>query len=566
MEPFEVMISESQERMLCVVAPERLDEVLALCAPLGGARHADRRRSPTRAGCACSTATSWWATCRWRRWWTTARSTTSSPRRRPSRSTRRRHGSSPTTPSRAETLLALLRSPSIASKRWAFEQYDSIVGSRTVRRPEAADAAVLSARAGRRRAAPSRCRSTATAGGWPAIRTRARSRRCSSARANLACVGAEPLGLTNCLNFGNPEKPHIAWQLTRAVEGLAAACEALGVPVVGGNVSLYNEGGGGPIYPTPVVGMVGQLPDPAARGRHRASRAEGDQIALLGPFRPALAGSELEKLRGALAGGLPDVDLELVRTPPGRCCARPCAAAGSSSAHDVSEGGLACALAECCMAGGIGARVDSPRCSGGCRTAAPATRRCSAREPAASLDLGPARDDRRDLPRRPAADGLLRLGEVGGESLELTAGIATLSSVGRGGASRVLRAGFPTASHDSHGAHRVPRRSSRRVRGLRRLRAGVRRRAPRLLRPVRAAAPRPGVRGHRHLRRRPHHGRCATSASCHRSSTSRSCARSPATWRSATCATPPPARAPGRTPSRSTARTAASSPSPTTAT
>ena len=85
--------------------------------------------------------------------------------------------------------------------------------------------------------------------------------------ANLACVGAEPLGLTNCLNFGNPEKPHIAWQLTRAVAGLGDACRALGVPVVGGNVSLYNEGGEGPIFPTPVVGMVGELPDARRAGR-----------------------------------------------------------------------------------------------------------------------------------------------------------------------------------------------------------------------------------------------------------------------------------------------------------
>ena len=90
--------------------------------------------------------------------------------------------------------------------------------------------------------------------------------------ANLACVGAEPLGLTNCLNFGNPEKPHVAWQLTRAVEGMAAACRAFGVPVVGGNVSLYNEGPEGPIYPTPVVGMVGELPD--ARARRRAAFAQ----------------------------------------------------------------------------------------------------------------------------------------------------------------------------------------------------------------------------------------------------------------------------------------------------
>ncbi len=92
--------------------------------------------------------------------------------------------------------------------------------------------------------------------------------------ANLACVGAEPLGLTNCLNFGNPEKPHVAWQLSEAVEGLAQACEALGVPVVGGNVSLYNEAPSGPIFPTPVVGMVGQLPD-AARARAARLRLRG---------------------------------------------------------------------------------------------------------------------------------------------------------------------------------------------------------------------------------------------------------------------------------------------------
>ena len=104
--------------------------------------------------------------------------------------------------------------------------------------------------------------------------------------ANLACVGAEPLGLTNCLNFGNPEKPHVAWQLERSVAGMADALEALGVPVVGGNVSLYNESGGGPIYPTPVVGMVGKLPDPE-RAPGTAFAEEGHAVALAGPFQPA---------------------------------------------------------------------------------------------------------------------------------------------------------------------------------------------------------------------------------------------------------------------------------------
>ena len=159
-----------------------------------------------------------------------------------------------------------------------FEQYDPIVGSRTIRRPQSADAAVL-------------VLEPDGGSGALAISIDGNGRRVAcdpytgAAEAvlecarNLACVGAEPLGLTNCLNFGNPEKPHIAWQLTRAVEGLRDACLALGVPVVGGNVSLYNEGGEGPIYPSPIVGMVGKLPEPAAVPRVGFAE-EGHAIAL----------------------------------------------------------------------------------------------------------------------------------------------------------------------------------------------------------------------------------------------------------------------------------------------
>jgi phosphoribosylformylglycinamidine synthase len=173
---------------------------------------------------------------------------------------------------------------------------------------------------------------------------------------NLACVGAEPLGLTNCLNFGNPEKPHIAWQLTQAVEGLRDACLALGVPVVGGNVSLYNEGGGGPIYPTPIVGMVGRLPDPERVPRVGFAR-EGHAIALVGPFAPALEGSELDKLRGRLAGSLPAVDLE-AQTRALQALREAVRGGSLATVHDVAEGGLAVALAECCIEGGLGARVN----------------------------------------------------------------------------------------------------------------------------------------------------------------------------------------------------------------
>ena len=181
-------------------------------------------------------------------------------------------------------LCALLGAPNVASKRWAFEQYDSVVGSRTARRPEAADAAVLMLPESDRAIAVAidgngrRVACDPYAGAVEAVLECAQ---------NLACVGAEPLGLTNCLNFGNPEKPNVAWQLDRAVLGLADACLALRVPVVGGNVSLYNETEQGPIYPTPVVGMVGELPDPA-KAPGLAPR-EGDRLVLVGSVR-ALAG------------------------------------------------------------------------------------------------------------------------------------------------------------------------------------------------------------------------------------------------------------------------------------
>src|SRR3954453_22448152 len=303
MEPFEIMVSESQERMLCVCTDERVDDVLAVCAKweVGGTvigeitdtghmrmyHHGelvgdvpvvalvddcplyDLEPEPPRGH----------------------------PYPHPERVI---HTEEPD-----ELLLELLRSPNIASRRPVFEQYDWLVGSRTTRRPEDADAAVLHLGDGRAIAVSidgngRRVACDPYLGAVEAV---------LECAANLACVGAEPLGLTNCLNCGNPEKPHIAWQLSEAVRGLGDACRALSVPVVGGNVSLYNEGSEGPIYPTPVVGMVGSLPNPAAVPG-MGFRAEGHGIALVGLFQPALAGSEHEKLSGGLADGLPALDLE----------------------------------------------------------------------------------------------------------------------------------------------------------------------------------------------------------------------------------------------------------------
>ena len=184
---------------------------------------------------------------------------------------------------------------------------------------------------------------------YEAVLTRAGHR--VTCAANLAVVGAEPLGVTNCLNFGNPEKPGVAWQLGRAVEGLAEACRALEAPVVGGNVSLYNETPQGPIYPTPVVGMVGELPDPEKVAGENWQ--EGDAVALVGPFDPSLAGSELEKQRGELGKGLPVREIGPVKTAIElvRDAVR---SGGVRTATDVSDGGLSTALAELSISSGIG--------------------------------------------------------------------------------------------------------------------------------------------------------------------------------------------------------------------
>ncbi|MEA2443821.1 MAG: phosphoribosylformylglycinamidine synthase subunit PurL, partial [Thermoleophilales bacterium] len=351
MEPFEIMVSESQERMLAVVEPARLDEVLAVCRrwevgadAIGEVTTGDRLR--VLAGEEVVGDVSVTALVDECPLYDLEPAPVSPAALYPPSSARL------TSEDPGEILLALLGSPNVASRAPVFEQYDSIVQSRTVRRPAQADAAVLALEGG----------------GAIAVSIDGNGRRvaCDPYRgaaeavyecaANLACVGAEPLGLTNCLNFGNPEKPHVAWQLERAVAGLADACRELGVPVVGGNVSLYNEGVEGPIYPTPVVGMVGELPDPARAGRLGFCR-EGDAIALVGPFQPELPGSELAKLRGeSLPDELFDVDTyELGATR--QLIVDAVRADDLSSAHDVAEGGLAVALAECCLAGGIGASV-----------------------------------------------------------------------------------------------------------------------------------------------------------------------------------------------------------------
>jgi phosphoribosylformylglycinamidine synthase subunit PurL len=376
LEPFEVMVSESQERMLCVVVPSDVEAVLALCerwevggSAIGSITVSERLRvfagetlvgdMPVRAlvdDCPLyDLSPSPPAVPIYPAPTPVLAPPTSSPDPPSQRTSREAGGGSPDGGSGAglaDALLALLSSPNIASRRPLFEQYDSIVQSRTVRRPEAADAAVLQLPDGSALGVSIDCNGRRVAAD-PYRGTVGAVLECAS---NLACVGAEPLGTTNNLNFGNPEKPHIAWQLCEAVRGLGDACRALEAPIVGGNVSLYNEGPAGPIYPTPVVGMVGRLPDAARAGRLGWAR-EGDAVALVGPFAPALAASELAKLWGhQLPPRLPAIDVGAVRNA--QFAVRGAVRVGAlSNAHDIAEGGLAVALAECCLAGGLGVEV-----------------------------------------------------------------------------------------------------------------------------------------------------------------------------------------------------------------
>ncbi|MQA75592.1 MAG: phosphoribosylformylglycinamidine synthase subunit PurL [Solirubrobacterales bacterium] len=426
MEPFEIMVSESQERMLAVVEPGDVERVLALCerwqtgaAVVGEVTDTGHFRVlredevvgdiPVAAlvdGCPLYDLAPV-EPAGWLYGNNVPPTSSASPPGAAGSAAARGARLSP-----SDILTTLLASPSIASKRWAFEQYDSIVGSHTVRRPETADAAVLN---------------LPEAGTAIAVAIDGNGRRVAcdpyagtveavlEGAQNLACVGAEPLGLTNCLNFGNPEGSHVAWQLDRSTQALADACEALGVPVVGGNVSLYNETAAGPIYPTPVIGMVGELGDVERIGGI-ALRAN-DAIALVGPFAPSVAGSELAKLRGELGLGLlaPPIDLvraaielvrEAVRAGAVRC------------AHDVSDGGLACALAECALAGGVGLRAElGPLCESRDLSA----EACLFGEGSGGFVLAGDRPAIERLVADLGEAGAILLGEAGGDRIELSA-------------------------------------------------------------------------------------------------------------------------------------------------
>ena len=342
MEPWEVMISESQERMVAIVRPQMVEAVEQVLdrwelghSVIGGVTASGELRA----------------------FWQDelvgeipARFLTEDCPRYDVIFERR-----PVTPEQeiadpprvAQALSALLASPNLRSREFVFRRYDQLVGSRTVRRP-GLDAAVLRLRPSLRGLALALdgqgrvARLDPFTGGALAVLEAAR---------NVACTGGEPLGFTDCLNFGNPEKPEIGWELTEAINGIAAACGALGLPIVSGNVSLYNETNGRAIHPTPVVGAVGLVPD--VRCVPKGWR-EGDSVLLAEASPLSLAGSEYQALFGQVSGipGPLDLDAE-ARLISFLWQAAPLC----SLVHDSSEGGLAVCLAEAAIFSGCGAEL-----------------------------------------------------------------------------------------------------------------------------------------------------------------------------------------------------------------
>lgn len=253
-----------------------------------------------------------------------------------------------------ETLNALLKAPTIASKEWVYDQYDYQVRTSTVVAP-GSDAAVIRVRGTNKGLAMTTdCNSRyiyldPEVGGAIAVAEAAR---------NIVATGGTPLAITDCLNFGNPEKPEIFWQIEKSADGISAACTALNAPVIGGNVSLYNERSGEAVYPTPTIGMVGLIED-LAHVTTQEVKATGDVVFVIGDTKTEFGGSELQKLlnNGVISGKAPAIDLQ-IEAARQQALLKAIKAGIVQSAHDVAEGGLAVALAETTFgANGLGVEV-----------------------------------------------------------------------------------------------------------------------------------------------------------------------------------------------------------------
>ncbi len=345
MTPYEIMLSESQERMLVVAEPDRIDEIRAVCqkwdldaTPIGTVTgdgifrivHEGRVVAAIPGqelvdGCPMH-----------------------SPPAAESPAARARRGETPrvAAPDISTALELLLDAPTVASKRWVYEQFDGTVRAGTVMTPgsEAGVLHVANTAFGIAMTVDCNARHVQLdpyEGGKGAVAEAAR---------NIACTGAVPLGITDCLNFGNPERPEIFFQFAEACRGIGDACRAFGTPVTGGNVSLYNQSPTGAIDPTPTIGMIGLLAD-VTKAVPSHFRQGGDAILLLGATTGHLGGSAYwAELLGAPVGAPPPIDLQRERALQ-RFLIAGADSRLLTSAHDLSDGGFAVALAECCIGG-----------------------------------------------------------------------------------------------------------------------------------------------------------------------------------------------------------------------
>ena len=352
MTAYELMLSESQERMLLVVEKGREDEIRAVFAQWGldavevGVVTDDQRfRLMQHGRCVADLPV---------KALTDEAPVAHPPSHEPARFAQWQQMTpwQPTIDDAQDTLLKLLARPSIASKAWVYEQFDHMVQTNTVVRP-GSDAAVVRIRGTRKALAMTTdCNARyleldPEVGGRIAVAEAAR---------NLVCSGARPLGVTDGLNYGSPEKPEIFWQLKQSIKGLSDACRALNVPVIGGNVSLYNEHDDIAVYPTPVIGMVGLIEDVDTITTQYFCAA-GDHVYLLGDTLPEFGGSELQYMEtGDIAGRAPALDLT-VEARRQQQVLHAIRSGWVNAAHDVAEGGLAVAIAEMTTSGHLGAAL-----------------------------------------------------------------------------------------------------------------------------------------------------------------------------------------------------------------
>ncbi|MCB2155013.1 phosphoribosylformylglycinamidine synthase subunit PurL [bacterium] len=366
MSAYEIMLSESQERMLAVCEPARVSEALEVCerwecggVVIGEVTDSGHMVVRHRGGIVADIPA--------------APLTEEAPVYHPESDDPILPQPVPTIPtveraSVGKWLLRLLASPTVASKRWAWRRYDHMVQTNTVVRPGDGDAAVLRVRGEGKHADKFIAVTGDGNARWVARDARLGGQLAvSEAARNLVCVGAEPVGLTNCLNFGSPEKPKIFGAFKNCVAGMGYACRRLNVPVTGGNVSLYNEHDGIAVPPTPMIGMVGLIED-AAHITRSGFRQKGDSILLLGARPLSIDGSEFAKLTlGPDMPGKPPIGgsiaFDLEEEARLQAIVLEAIRAGLvHSAHDVTEGGLAVALAECCLSSPhqLGAWIEQP--------------------------------------------------------------------------------------------------------------------------------------------------------------------------------------------------------------